>query len=553
MPDRLHALELPLAQARGGPESDTSAALLTRAAAARLRVDPSEIAWVEVIKRSLDARRRRPEPAWIFTVDVWRASEAAALAAHREDLARRLDPRAPIFLRGPRRPPRGARPIIVGTGPAGLFAALTFADHGIPCTVVERGDSLEQRHRRVRAFRRRGELDPESNLCFGEGGAGTYSDGKLYTRKHHPLVRTVYERLVAYGATGEILTEAHPHIGTNRLYAILAAIREHLQAQGSEIRFGARVTDLAIEGGHARGVVLATGEELAGAPVLLATGHSARDVYELLHRRGVPLEMKSFAVGARCEHPQALIDRIQLGRAREHEGVGAAEYFLSCQVGDRGVYSFCMCPGGYIIPTPTEPEHLNVNGMSNSNRGGDFANAALVVTVNPADYFVERPGDLDHHGVLAGIAFQRAWESRAYQAGGGGYIAPAQRLTDLASGRPSRDLPARTSYRPGLVAAELAGLLPEVTVASLARAVRELDHKMRGFFTEEAILVGVETTTSSPVRISRGEDRQSPGVAGLYPTGEGAGFSGGIVSSAIEGVESAWAAIDRWFPAHAPG
>jgi uncharacterized FAD-dependent dehydrogenase len=328
-------------------------------------------------------------------------------------------------------------------------------------------------------------------------------------------------------------------------------MRAYLVERGVTIRFGARVDRLLLDGDEARGVVLSTGEELPGRPVLLAMGHSARDTYETLLKQGVALEPKPFAIGARVEHPQALIDAVQLGEARTAEGVEAAEYFLSCQVGGRGVYSFCMCPGGFIIPTPTEPERLNVNGMSASNRGSRWANAALVVTVEPGDFFIERPGDLERHGPLAGIAFQREWESRAYGLGGGGYRAPAQRLADFAAGRRSRDLPWPASYKPGLTEADVAGALPVFAADALRRAAVALDRKLRGYHTNEAVIVGVETTTSTPVRILRGEGRVSPSIRGLYPTGEGAGWAGGIVSSAIDGIESARAVLCAYMPERA--
>jgi hypothetical protein len=540
MPERLTGLEVPLS-------APDQAAALRAAAATRLGCPVGAVLAVEPTKRSLDARKRRDEAAWVFAAIVFRKGEEAALAEHQAAATLASTAAHPAFVRSRRATPSQLRPLVVGTGPAGLFAALTFAEAGVPCTVLERGKTLSERHVDVRTFRRRGELDGDSNLCFGEGGSGTYSDGKLYTRKHHPLVRTVYERLVAFGATPDILVDAHPHIGTNKLYAILDGIRHQLLERDVDVRFSAKMQDLWVVDGQLRGVILDSGEQVPGFPVVLATGHSARDVYAMLARRGVALEQKPFAIGARAEHPQELVDRVQLGAARLAPGVGAAEYFLACKVGERGVYSFCMCPGGYVIPTPTEPGHLNVNGMSNSNRGGKFANAALVVTVEPRDYFRERPGDLDDHGVLSGIAYQRAWERLAYEAGGGGYLAPAQRLTDLVAGRPSTTLPERTSFRPGIVAGDMADVLPASVVEALRAGVRDIDRRLlRGYLTEEAIIIGVETTTSSPVRVSRDAGRESPSHPGLYPTGEGAGFSGGIVSSCIEGVESAWAALERY-------
>jgi len=539
MPEFMHGLRVRL-------DSTHQDKALWKAVALQLRVPPYELIHVEIRKKSLDARRKKQGPSWVFSVDAWVKGEEAELKVFLEGKKERGLPKTPTF-RIEKGMSKGPKPIVVGMGPAGLFAALAFADSGIPCTVLERGAPLEERHHHVRDFRRRGELNPESNLCFGEGGAGTYSDGKLYTRKKHAMVHAVYERLVAFGATPSILTDAHPHIGTNRLYAILEGMREYLKERGVEIRFNACVEELILRDSTVEGVRLRGGQEVLGGPVMMASGHSARNLYETLHHQGIPLEPKSFAIGARCEHPQSLIDERQLGPIRNMEGVEPAEYFLACQLGKRGLYSFCMCPGGFIIPTPTEPGHLNVNGMSNSNRGGDFANAALVVTVEPGDFYIERPGDLEHHGVLAGLAFQRHWEKQAFLAGGSTYCAPAQRLTDLVEGRPSSTLPGRTSYRPGLVAGTMDGVLPPSIVKILQDGLPLLNRKLPGYLMEEGVLVGVETTTSTPVRMARQEDRQSPGVSGLYPTGEGAGYSGGIVSSAIEGVLSAHAAIERYF------
>jgi uncharacterized FAD-dependent dehydrogenase len=516
---------------------------LRKEVARRLRIPERKLLAVRVLRRSLDSRRGR-KACWVHTVEAWRVGEEALHAKEEAALQERKTPEHKAFWEADIHPGK-MRPIIVGAGPAGLFAALTFADHGIECVVLDRGLAVEDRHLDVRDFRRKGLLNPESNLCFGEGGAGTYSDGKLYTRKHHPLVRSVYERLVAFGATDAVLTDAHPHIGTNRLYAILKGIREHLTARGTVIRFGTRMRSLEVREGAVEGVELDSGEIIVGSPVILATGHSARDIYAELDRLGVPMTPKAFAIGARCEHPQAFIDQVQHGTMLGHPELEPAEYFLSCQVGDRGLYSFCMCPGGYIIPTPTEHEHLNVNGMSNSNRGGEFANAALVVTVRPEDFHLEKPGDLDVHGALKGIVFQREWESRAYRVGGGGYHAPAQRLTDFVEGRATGQLTERTSYRPGVTPASLQEVLPRTVIETMRQGIRQLDRKMRGYLTDESILIGVETTTSTPVRIERGEDYMSPGMDGLYPTGEGAGYSGGIVSSAIDGIRAARAALEK--------
>ena len=496
-------------------------------------VPRSQIPELRPLKVSIDARgQKRPQRR--YTVEVWLQGEP--VPPHNPPTARR-----PTRMR-----PRvtGEMPLIVGTGPAGLWAALRFVEAGQPVVLIDRGLALDQRHRGVVSLRRRGVLDTESNLCYGEGGAGTYSDGKLYTRVRDPRVRRIYEDLVAFGGDPDLLIDAHPHVGTNQLIKLLATLRTFLQEAGCEYRFGARVVDLIrAQDGHVRGVRLADGETLEGSAVILATGHSARDVYSMLHGLGAPMEAKALAIGARVEHPQELIDEIQYGRWAGQCDLEAAAYAVTARVENRGVYSFCMCPGGFVIPTPTESEHLNVNGMSNANRGGRFANSALVVTVEPADFWCQRPGDLDHHGPLAGIAFQRHLERTAFMAGGGGYRAPAQRLTDFLRDREG-DLPSGTSYRPGLTARKLSEVLPARLHRPLARALGRFDRKMPGFVTKESNLIAVETTTSSPVRVLRDpKTLVCPTLPGLYPCGEGAGWAGGIVSSAIDGIRVAEAVL----------
>jgi uncharacterized FAD-dependent dehydrogenase len=503
-------------------------------AAQALGVPLAEVAEVRPVKVSLDARGASPRR--IYTAQVWLAGEAVpSEELPLVSLPAGLKPLEP-----------GRAPIVVGTGPAGLWATLRLVAAGQPVVLLDRGGQLQPRHRAVVGLRRRGQLNPESNLCFGEGGAGTYSDGKLYTRKRDPLVQQVYRDLVAFGADPDILVDAHPHVGTNRLVRLLDALRAHLLAAGCLLRFDARVDGLLrTAGGRVAGVRLADGTEIAGSAVVLATGHSARDTYRWLADLGVRFEPKALAIGARVEHPQCLIDRIQYGRHAQDPRLDAAAYALTAQVGARGVYSFCMCPGGFVIPTPTAPEHLNVNGMSNAKRGSPYANSALVVTVEPADFWIDRPGDLAHHDALAGVALQGHLEAAAYAAGGGGYRAPAQRLTDFLAKRVG-SLPPKSSYRPGLTAADLHALLPERLAGPLARAVLRFEHKMPGFLTAEAVLIGLETTTSSPVRMVRDEGTlAAPGFDGLYPCGEGAGYAGGIVSSAIEGIRVAEAILAR--------
>ena len=493
---------------------------LTQVVARELAIPATDVQSVRVIRRSLDSRHRRPR--WVLSLEV-------ALAGDPPPATERVPIPPPVV----NNPPE--KIVIVGTGPAGLFAALRFADAGVPCTLIDRGAAVEERNQRARKLRAERYLDPESNLCYGEGGAGTYSDGKLYTRKKNRRVREIYQRLVDFGADPQILVDSHPHVGTNRLIPLMRQLRNDLLARGVELRFNTRMDDLHIEGGRLRGIVTNQGDIPADA-LLLATGHSARDTYFMLARRGVLMEPKSFAVGARCEHPQSMIDQIQFGQAAGHPALSAAEYFLRCQLEDRGVYSFCMCPGGFIIPTPTEPGHLNVNGMSNQSRKNRFANAALVVTCDPSDF--APTGD-----PLAGLEFQRQIERATFLAGGGDYTAPATRLTDLVAGRGSTTLPSRTSFRPSLIAADVADVLPPFVTEAIRRAVVRFDRNLQGYLTEEAVLVASETTTSSPVRILRGADCQSVSVAGLYPTGEGAGYSGGIVSSALDGMRVAEAIL----------
>ncbi|OIQ01821.1 MAG: hypothetical protein COS82_02610 [Zetaproteobacteria bacterium CG06_land_8_20_14_3_00_59_53] len=429
--------------------------------------------------------------------------------------------------------------IVVGAGPAGLFAALQLAERGMRVTLLERGQPVETRMRDIGRLRSRGELNTESNICFGEGGAGTYTDGKLYTRIKSPLVRNVLHTFVRFGANHDILIDAHPHLGTDKLVRIVRNMRTHLEALGVDYRFGARVDALLTHGDAVCGVRLASNEEISGDCVVLATGHSARDTYEHLHKLGIRLEAKAFAVGVRAEHPQALIDAIQFGPAAGHAALGAAEYALTHQVpdeqlGQRGVYSFCMCPGGLIVPSPTEEGGMAVNGMSNAKRSGEFANSGLVVQVTPED--IERHGIKAHP--LSGVHFQREIERATFKAAGNRYAAPAMRLTDFVNRKASGAL-ANCRFKPSPIPADLWELLPHWIASPLACGIRGFDRRMRGYLTDEANLLASETRTSSPVRISRDESMQSVTLKGLYPVGEGAGYAGGIVSAAVDGLKAA--------------
>ncbi|HVU01526.1 MAG TPA: FAD-dependent oxidoreductase [Polyangiaceae bacterium] len=470
-------------------------------------------------KRSLDARRGSIRFHLLFELGVVETTDLGA--PHPREV-------------GPR------RVVVVGGGPAGLFCAYELARRGIGSVVVDRGKQVQPRRRDLKGLTRHGVVDPDSNYCFGEGGAGTYSDGKLYTRAHkRGSVRDVIEILARHGAPESILVEARPHIGSNRLPDVVTHMREELEGVGVEFRHGARVVELLLSPGAARvrGVRFADGSELDAAAVVLATGHSASDVYELLLRAGVRLEPKSFALGVRIEHPQPLLNRIQFGRFAGHPKLPAAAYRVAETIDGRGVFSFCMCPGGFIVPAATVPTGLVVNGMSLSRRDSPFANSGLVVSVDPADY--ARAG---FAGPLGGVALQRAVEAAALAAGGEMLRAPATRATDFVERRGSSTVP-KSSYVPGVVASDVADVLAasRLPIADCIRgALVVFERRLRGYLTEEAILVGVETRTSSPVRIPRDEiTLESPDAAGLYPAGEGAGYAGGIMSAAMDGVRIA--------------
>lgn len=433
--------------------------------------------------------------------------------------------------------------VIVGGGPAGLFCAYELARAGVRSVVLDRGKDVQARRRDLKGLTQHGTVDPDSNYCFGEGGAGTYSDGKLYTRSHkRGDVRDVIEVLALHGAPADILIDARPHIGSNKLPKVITAIREALEKAGSTVRFGARVVDLVVRDGKAIGVRLANGEEVRGRAVVAATGHSARDVHALLERAGVKLEQKPFAMGVRIEHPQPLIDRIQYGKAGvpRHPKLPAAAYRLAFTPSDgRGAFSFCMCPGGWIVPASTEQDGLVVNGMSLSRRDSPYANSGLVVAIELAD--LARLG-------IGGVELQRKLEQAAAQAGGGELRAPATRATDFVAGRASTTVPG-TSYQPGLAAGDIAEVLDATGIplaARLREALKVFDKQMHGYLTSEAVLVGVESRTSSPVRVPRNsETLMSPDLVNLYPCAEGAGYAGGIVSAALDGIRVARAICAR--------
>lgn len=507
-------------------------ALWLKKAARKLGAPPKAISAIRLVKRSIDARRAPVR--FQLRLEVARGG------------AFPVEP--PLAPRFPRLGASARTVVIVGSGPAGMFGALRAIELGWKPVVLERGKDAMARRFDLAPILREGRVIEDSNYCFGEGGAGTFSDGKLYTRatKRGP-VRAVYETLVAHGAPPQILTDAHPHVGSNLLPNVVRAMRETVLERGGEVHFGAKMISLlrSADGKRIRGVATADGREFVGEAVILATGHSARDVYRILKDEGLRLEQKAFAVGVRIEHPQALIDSIQYHMPRDTERprlLPAASYRLASKIDGRGVHSFCMCPGGFIVPAATENDEVVVNGMSLARRDSPFANSGMVVGIEPED---TRAFDAEH-GVLAGVAFQKQLERVAAQAGGGKQRAPAQRVPDFLAGKVSASVN-DSSYFPGLASAPLHELMPEFVVRRMQAGLRQFGASMRGYITEEANLIGFETRTSSPVRVPRDEDTlQHPELEGLYPCGEGAGYAGGIVSAALDGrkcVEAACAVM----------
>jgi uncharacterized protein len=551
---RITELRLPL---------DHEPAALRAAVLQRLGVADAALRELHVFRRAYDARRKTAI-VLIYTLDCTLASaqdEAAVLVRLRADPHVRESPdtryrlvaQAPADFRASQRP----RPVVIGFGPCGLFAALILAQMGLCPIVLERGRPVRERTKDTWGLWRQGVLNPASNVQFGEGGAGTFSDGKLWSQISDPrhLTRKVLTEFVQAGAPEEILHVSKPHIGTFRLVSMIEKMRAGIEALGGEIRFEQQVTDLVLEdhGGadgqlQMRGLVLASGEELHTDHVVLAVGHSARDTFAMLHGRGVAMQAKPFSVGFRIEHPQGMVDRARFGPSAGHPLLGAADYKLVHHAKNgRSVYSFCMCPGGTVVAATSEPERVVTNGMSQYSRNERNANAGIVVGISPEDYRLDKGGS-GPVSPLDGIAFQRVWESRAYELGGGGYRAPGQLVGDFVAGRHGRAVAREfgdvlPSYQPGVQLTDLAEpgreSLPPAVLEAIREALPAFERQIPGFSRADAVLTGVETRTSSPLRIPRGRDLQSLNVRGLYPAGEGAGYAGGIMSAGVDGIEVA--------------
>ena len=500
------------------PEAASDEAGIRKISASLVGTSQSEIHALRILKRSVDARKKKIRVN--LTVEIYTGEDSA------------LDPLTSFNLSDVS---KKNEVIIVGAGPAGLFAALRLIELEMRPVIIERGRDVSSRKKDIALISREQLVDPDSNYCFGEGGAGTYSDGKLYTRsKKRGDNRRVLELLCLHGADHKILYEAHPHLGTDKLPGIITSIKETILNAGGLFLLEKKVTDLIVEGGLVKGVITSENEKLLSPYVILATGHSARDIYDICIRKGIDLEPKPFAMGVRVEHPQELIDRIQYHGNSRGDYLPAASYSIAKQVDGRGVYSFCMCPGGFIVPSATSQEEVVVNGMSPSGRNSPYANSGIVVEIRPEDL-----AKYSRYGVMAGIEFQKELEREAWKNGGHSQRAPAQRLSDFTAGETSSSLP-KVSYFPGVTSSPLHNWLPKTIGRRLRDGFRLFGQVMNGYLTNEAVILGVESRTSSPLRIPRDPaTMEHIRISGLYPCGEGSGYTGGIVSSAVDGMRSA--------------
>ena len=518
---------------------DHSDEQLRPALLAHLGLTTDELLDFTLFKRSYDARKKSAELCFIYTIDFQVADEAALLARFSDDRHLSVAPDTTYQPAGHAPANLSERPIVIGFGPCGIFAGLILAQMGFKPIILERGKSVRERTKDTWGLWRKNVLNPESNVQFGEGGAGTFSDGKLYSQIKDPkhLGRKVLQEFVKAGAPDEIMYVNKPHIGTFRLTGVVADMRQQIEALGGEVRFEQKVSDVLIEDGQLRGVVLESGEQIDSQHVILALGHSARDSFRMLHARGVYMEAKPFSVGFRIEHPQSLIDRARLGKFAGHPKLGAADYKLVHHAKKgRAVYSFCMCPGGTVVAATSEPHRVVTNGMSQYSRNERNANAGIVVGITPEQDF---PG-----GPLAGIELQERLESHAYVLGGSTYEAPGQLVGDFIAGKASTALGSvEPSYKPGVHLVDLASALPDFAIEAIREALPAFDKQIRGFAMHDAVLTGIETRTSSPLRITRGDDLQSLNTKGLYPAGEGAGYAGGILSAGVDGIRIAEAVI----------
>ncbi|WP_409264602.1 NAD(P)/FAD-dependent oxidoreductase [Pseudomonas sp. KCJK9000] len=508
---------------------------LREAIVQRLGISDEQLLSFNLFKRSYDARKKNSELLFIYTIDLEASNEAELLSKFADDRNIGVAPDVTYKFVGQAPADLQQRPIVVGFGPCGIFAGLLLAQMGFKPIILERGKEVRQRTKDTWGLWRKSVLNPESNVQFGEGGAGTFSDGKLYSQikdpQHHG--RKVLEEFVKAGAPDEILYINKPHIGTFRLTGMVEQMRQDMIALGAEVRFQEKVTDLLIEDGQVTGVVLQSGEQLHSRHVVLALGHSARDTFRMLHARGVYMEAKPFSVGFRIEHPQTLIDKARLGRYAGHPKLGAADYKLVYHAKNgRSVYSFCMCPGGTVVAATSEPGRVVTNGMSQYSRNERNANSGIVVGIDPErDY----PG-----GPLAGIELQERLEAHAYVMGGSNYQAPAQLVGDFVAGKPSTALGSvEPSYKPGVTLGDLAPSLPDFAIEAIREALPAFDRQIKGYNLHDAVLTGIETRTSSPLRITRGADLQSLNLKGLFPAGEGAGYAGGILSAGVDGIRIA--------------